>query len=507
MEAGARPTMTPTPGALGEGPAGPVRGRDDVLCRSECAPTGDAPLPVASCVGDHRAVGAPRTVLPVGWWRGWRSAMDCDESVRRLPGDSEQIGVDDLDGPFTDAVENPAIPVEGSIASGTVVQVDDNWGEVVVLLDVPCKGDGMIPSSELSLRADIKASTVVQPGQHIEALVVLDMDGWLVLSKKRADYRYQGVIEGKVACGPVVEVADDGLILNVGTPGFLPASLVERGTVTDLQRYAGRVLDANVVGTDSHRNMITLSRQAWLETHSTEDYWDVLSNLMRGQLCRGVVQSMVADPPRLGTPDFRPPDPILPVGAIVDLGGVVGSIPDPEMPAYPHAIGTGDEVDVQLIDVEVWDLERLRRVFFDPKQLQLSLKAIRRRRPQEARHPDVGEAKPRYAILTAAEEVAGLLAAGLDQRLCSFYGSNWLAVVNEQRKRDGYEPSREGLRDERFCLALFAYDKATEGWAHEQWRHLARRLRTLANKAAHNEPLTERDRNEAIDIATSFRGR
>jgi hypothetical protein len=112
----------------------------------------------------------------------------------------------------------------------------------------------------------------------------------------------------------------------------------------------------------------------------------------------------------------------------------------------------------------------------------------------------------RNTVLAAARTVARLVAPRLETRLESLYGGygTWLHAVNALRAHAGLPPGR-GLHDHRFCLAVLGYDKATEKWAEERWRRQARELNALANKAAHDEPLTVEDANRATRIAKLFR--
>ena len=51
---------------------------------------------------------------------------------------------------------------------------------------------------------------------------------------------------------------------------------------------------------------------------------------------------------------------------------------------------------------------------------------------------------------------------------------------------------------------MLGYDRATEGWADEQWRARARELNGLANKAHHDDALTQQDVQRAVAIAAAF---
>src|SRR5438552_11450391 len=244
---------------------------------------------------------------------------------------------------------------DGDLVEGTVVKVDRDE----VLLDIGYKSEGVIPVKELSIRQDVDPSEVVQLGDHIEALVLQkeDKEGRLILSKKRAQYeRAWGTIEkikedDGVVRGSVIEVVKGGLIIDIGLRGFLPASLVEKRRVRDLQPNGGRDLEAKNSELDKNRNNVVLSRRAYLEQTQSEVRTEFLNKLQKGQVRKGVVSSIV---------NF---------GAFVDLGGVDGLVHVSEL-SWKHVdhpsevVSVGQEVSVEVLDVDL-----------DRERVSLSLKA------------------------------------------------------------------------------------------------------------------------------------
>lgn len=294
-----------------------------------------------------------------------------------------QIVIDDLEGGFAEAIDETVVPAEeGTVVSGTVVRA----GGALVLLDISRKGDGIIPSCEVSTRNDVSPNAVLRVGDHVDALVLLDLDGCLILSKKRAEHLHSGRIEEiadgeAVACGPVVDEVKDGLILDLGDHplaragiadrGFLAASLVELHPVYDLAAYLGRVLDAKVIGIDHRRKTVLLSRCAWLRENWGKQRWELLSYVKPGQVCRGVVSKLINHGPFVNLRD---------VGALVDLGGVDGLIHISEL-SWTHVndptsiVNVGEEVDVQVLDID-----------HDRQRFNLSLKATQQA-PWQQFHP------------------------------------------------------------------------------------------------------------------------
>src|SRR5947209_18879659 len=75
---------------------------------------------------------------------------------------------------------------EGDVVTGHVVRIDNDE----VLVDIGYKSEGVIPSSELSIRTTVDPHDEVSLGEEVDALVLTkeDQDGRLILSKKRARF-------------------------------------------------------------------------------------------------------------------------------------------------------------------------------------------------------------------------------------------------------------------------------------------------------------------------------
>ena len=287
---------------------------------------------------------------------------------------------------------------DGDIVEGKIVRVDRDE----VLLDIGYKTEGVIPSRELSIKHDVDPNDVVSVGDDIEALVLQkeDKEGRLILSKKRAQYeRAWGTIEqvkeeDGIVTGTVIEVVKGGLILDIGLRGFLPASLVEMRRVRDLLPYVGKELEAKIIELDKNRNNVVLSRRAWLEQTQSEVRQTFLTQLLKGQVRKGVVSSIV---------NF---------GAFVDLGGVDGLVHVSEL-SWKHidhpseVVEVGQEVTVEVLDVDM-----------DRERVSLSLKATQEDPWQAfARAHSIGQVVPGRvtklvpfgAFVRVAEGIEGLV--------------------------------------------------------------------------------------------------
>jgi small subunit ribosomal protein S1 len=243
--------------------------------------------------------------------------------------------------PNYDATIHPF--AEGDVVTGHVVRIDNDE----VLVDIGYKSEGVIPSSELSIRKSVDPSEEVQLGEEVDALVLTkeDQDGRLILSKKRARFekawrRIEAAAEsGEPVEGQVIEVVKGGLIIDLGVRGFLPASLVDIRRVPNLDEYMGQAIECKVIELNRSRNNVVLSRRAVLEEQRKEDRERILDRLQPGQVVEGTISNIV---------DF---------GAFVDLDGIDGLIHISEL-SWSHVnhpseiLAIGDTVSVKVLDID-----------------------------------------------------------------------------------------------------------------------------------------------------------
>ena len=232
---------------------------------------------------------------------------------------------------------------EGDVVKGKVVRIDKDE----VLVDIGYKSEGVIPSTELSIRKSVDPADEVELGEEIDALVLTkeDAEGRLVLSKKRARFekawrRIEAAAEsGEPVEGSVIEVVKGGLILDLGVRGFLPASLVDIRRVHNLDEFLGQTLECKVIELNRSRNNVVLSRRAVLEEERKEVREQILDRLEAGQVVEGKISNIV---------DF---------GAFVDLKGIDGLIHISEL-SWSHVnhpsevVSIGDTVRIKVLDID-----------------------------------------------------------------------------------------------------------------------------------------------------------
>jgi small subunit ribosomal protein S1 len=246
---------------------------------------------------------------------------------------------------------------EGEVVHGTVVRVDKDE----VLVDIGYKSEGVIPTSELSIRRSVNPADEVAVGEEIDALVLTkeDTEGRLILSKKRARFELAWkAIEaanesGEAVNGRVIEVVKGGLILDLGVRGFLPASLVDIRRVQDLDEFLGKELRCKVIELNRSRNNVVLSRRAVLEDERKEMRQAILDRLNPGDVVDGQISNIV---------DF---------GAFVDLDGMDGLIHISEL-SWSHVNHPSEVLEIgQDVKVKVLDIDRERqRISLGLKQTQ-----------------------------------------------------------------------------------------------------------------------------------------
>lgn len=231
----------------------------------------------------------------------------------------------------------------GQVVRGVVVQV----GGDEALVDVGAKSEGVIPLRELSAFEITSPQEVIGVGDEIEVVVVKveDNEGRLILSKARADIRrawdklQEHMDSGEPLEGIVREVVKGGLLVDVGLRAFLPASLVERGYVEDLNVYLGMPVKVKVIELNRNKRKVILSRKAVLEEEAIRQRKDVLAGLEEGQVRKGIVRRLT---------NF---------GAFVDIGGVDGLLHISEMAWYhinhpSDVLNVNDEIEVMVLRVD-----------------------------------------------------------------------------------------------------------------------------------------------------------
>ena len=258
---------------------------------------------------------------------------------------------------FADLFEESLNTIEmapGSIVTGTVVDIDDDW----VVVHAGLKSEGVIPKNQFLNEEGVCTLTI---GDQVKVAMEVVDDGFgetrLSREKARRAESWEkleeaseqgevviGIINGKVKGGFTVDVND--------IRAFLPGSLVDIRPLRETAHLEGKPLECKVIKLDQKRNNVVVSRRAVLEEENSHEREELLASMQEGQDVKGIVKNLT---------DY---------GAFVDLGGVDGLLHITDMAwkriRHPsEMVNVGDEVDVRILK---FDREK-NRVSLGMKQL------------------------------------------------------------------------------------------------------------------------------------------
>ncbi len=241
----------------------------------------------------------------------------------------------------------------GKILKGKVIKKTPTH----VLVDIGFKTEGLIPNEDFT---DLKALAELRPGSEVETMLEnTDIkDGYLVLSKKRADGLRavenlgQAFEHGLTVTGTITERTKGGFNVDVGIPAFLPESHVDIRPVRDASALIGKSFKFRVMKYDRRTDNAVLSRKLLLQDEREEKMKRVFGNLVKGQKLTGQVKSLT---------NF---------GAFIDLGGIEGllHISDISWGKGTHPaehLSAGQQVEVVVLDFN----ERDEKISLGLKQL------------------------------------------------------------------------------------------------------------------------------------------
>lgn len=232
---------------------------------------------------------------------------------------------------------------EGDLVTGEVTSIDDTGVTVALSHGF----EGHISPQELSALPGTDPAQIVAVGDSLTAVVTkVDMEsGQVTLSKRRAEQteawkEMQDLFDkGEAFDIEVRDVVKGGLVADVGVRAFIPASLVDRRFVEDLNQFKGQTLQVKVVELDAEKNKLILSRRAVLEEEQEVRAEELMQNIEPGAVIEGVVQRLT---------DF---------GAFVDVGGADGLVHISEL-SYSHVdhpsdvVKEGERVNVRVLRVD-----------------------------------------------------------------------------------------------------------------------------------------------------------
>ncbi|MCF8267874.1 MAG: 30S ribosomal protein S1 [Ignavibacteriales bacterium] len=196
---------------------------------------------------------------------------------------------------------------EGEIIKGKIVGYSgDN-----AVIDVGFKSDGTISKLEFNSTDEMKI------GSEVEVVIesVEDTDGYLVLSKKRADFlriweRINNAYkDDTILTGKILKRIKGGMVVDlIGIEAFLPGSQIDIRPVRDFDSFVGQTMEFKIVKINNTTENVVVSHKVLIEETIADQRKEILSKLEKGQILEGTCKAIT---------DF---------GVFVDLGGVDGLI-------------------------------------------------------------------------------------------------------------------------------------------------------------------------------------
>ena len=240
----------------------------------------------------------------------------------------------------------------GQVVIGKVLAVYDKE----VSVDIGFKSEGTITIDEFNDPNDIVV------GDNIEVYIdeVEDVDGYLVLSKKKADFMriWEKVIQsyekGEILQGKCVRRIKGGIVVDLGgVDAFLPGSQIDVRPIRDFDSLIDTYMDFKIVKVNHARKNIVVSHRVLVEQEMKGQREKILTELERGQVLEGTVKNIT---------DF---------GVFIDLGGVDGLLHINDLSwgrvSHPSEVVALDEkINVVILDFN----EAKNRISLGLKQLQ-----------------------------------------------------------------------------------------------------------------------------------------
>lgn len=244
----------------------------------------------------------------------------------------------------SDAELTPGQKITGSISS----IAGDN-----IIVDLGVRTAGVLPARQF-------AKQQPEVGQKVEVVVdaINEEEGTAAVSlpggSRKPAGNWDAVAVGQVVDALVKKTNKGGLeVMLGGLRGFMPASQVDLGFVSDLDQFVGQKLTAKILEVNPQRRKLVVSRRALLAEERKEKEGELFEQLEKGKTVTGKVKSIK---------DF---------GAFVDLGGAdgllhIGQISWSRINHPSDVLEVGQEVEVQILDVDV----EKKKISLSMRQLQ-----------------------------------------------------------------------------------------------------------------------------------------
>lgn len=206
----------------------------------------------------------------------------------------------------------------GDVVEGIVLGVKEDE----IILNIGYKSEGIITRNEYTNTPNLDLTTVVKPGDKMEAKVlkVNDGEGQVALTYKRLAaekgnkrleeaYNNKEVLTAKVAAvlkGGLSVIIDEARV-------FIPASLISDTYEKDLSKYAGQEIEFVITEFNPRKRRVIGDRKQLIVAKKEEMKKELFEKIQVGMTIEGTVKNIT---------DF---------GAFIDLGGADGLLHISEM--------------------------------------------------------------------------------------------------------------------------------------------------------------------------------
>ena len=248
---------------------------------------------------------------------------------------------------FLDALKQMQGVEVGDIVDVEVLDIED--GQIDVGVE-NAGVEGVITRREYTSDRNADLHDLVKPGDKFKALVLRRAGGdkengefffsvTRLKEREAYDKLQKDFEDGNAVEGTVTSSVRGGLIVDVGTRGFLPASLISNRYVSDLKPYIGKTMKLKITEIDPNKNRLILSHKDLVEEEREEAFDKVASQLVVGDVLEGKVSRLT---------NF---------GAFIDVGGVDGLVHISEI-SYKHVdkpsdvLKVGQDVKVKVIGID-----------------------------------------------------------------------------------------------------------------------------------------------------------
>ena len=248
---------------------------------------------------------------------------------------------------FLDALKQMQGVEVGDIVDVEVLDVED--GQIDVGVE-NAGVEGVITRREYTSDRNADLRELVKAGDKFKALVLRRAGGdkengefffsvTRLKEREAYDKLQKDFEEGTPIEGTVTSSVRGGLLVDVGTRGFLPASLISNRYVSDLKPYIGKTMKLKITEIDPNKNRLILSHKDLIEEEREEAFDKVASQLVVGDVVEGKVSRLT---------NF---------GAFIDVGGVDGLVHISEI-SYKHVdkpsdvLKVGQDVKVKVIGID-----------------------------------------------------------------------------------------------------------------------------------------------------------